>query len=103
MNRPVIWSGPARTDYLSQLQYIRFDNPIAAQRVGERIAETARHLGFTSTGRPGRVAGTYEKVVTGSPYIIAYEIGTQPNGEECIIILRLIHGARNWPPDRWPD
>ena len=25
-------------------------------------------------GRPGRVAGTYEKTVSGLPYVIAYEL-----------------------------
>jgi plasmid stabilization system protein ParE len=71
--------------------------------VGERIQKAADDLAFMSTGRPGRVAGTFEKVVTGLPYIIAYEITTSPRGEECISVLRVIHATRNWPPGRWPD
>ena len=56
-----------------------------------------------ATGRPGRVAGTYEKVVPGLPYILAYAIQPLPDSAELIVILRTIHGARDWPKGKWPD
>jgi plasmid stabilization system protein ParE len=48
------------------------------------------------------VAGTYEKSVTGLPYIIAYEIVSRDAGE-IVAILRVIHTARDWPEETWPS
>ena len=55
-----------------------------------------------SIGRVGRVEGTFEKPVVGLPYIIAYEITVGPEGSEVVVVLRLIHGARDWPDNEWP-
>jgi toxin ParE1/3/4 len=98
----IVWSGSALDDLDSAVQYIAADNPIAARRVLERIDAAAEALGRVATGRPGRVAGTYEKSVRGLPYIIAYAIQPLPGGRERIVILRVIHGARNWSADEWP-
>jgi plasmid stabilization system protein ParE len=54
-----------------------------------------------ATGRPGRVAGTYEKSVTGLRYIIAYAL-TRRGDREIVSILRVIHTARDWPDEEWP-
>jgi toxin ParE1/3/4 len=56
-----------------------------------------------ATGRQGRVTGTYEKVVPGLPYIIAYRLVALPEGSEKLVILRVIRGARKWLPEQWPD
>jgi plasmid stabilization system protein ParE len=48
------------------------------------------------------VAGTYEKPVKELPYIIAYALQPMPDGGERIIIVRVIHGARDWPEGEWP-
>lgn len=101
MIRTVQWSRDALDDLKSQIAYIVKDNPNAAHRVADRIDGTATLLGEMATGRPGRVSGTYEKPVTGLPYIIAYTIHAQHN-RETISILRVIHTARNWPHDEWP-
>ena len=34
--------------------------------------------------------------------IIAYALQTLPSGEEHVVILRVIHSARNWPKGEWP-
>jgi len=60
-------------------------------------------LAHMSTGRPGRVAGSYEKVVSGIPYIVAYAIDAAPGGRDSITVLRIIHTARNWPEGGWPQ
>jgi plasmid stabilization system protein ParE len=93
----------ARDDLASILSYIAADNPGAAAQAVERIGVTAAGLADFPTGRPGRVMGTYEKVVARFPYIIAYEIVPQPDGVETINILHIIHTARDWPPGAWPD
>jgi len=43
-------------------------------------------------GRPGRVAGTRELVIFGTPYIVPYRIGS-----ETLQILRVYHSSRFWP------
>lgn len=74
MTRRIIWSDTAQDDYLSILAYIARDDPQAAARVAERIDVAAAALADFTTERVGRVAGTYEKVLSGLPYILAYEI-----------------------------
>ncbi len=101
MTRPVRWSRAALDDLKDQLAYIARDNPTAARDVTARIRLSAKALEELATGRPGRVGGTYEKPVTRLPYIIAYEIKAR-DGREAILILRVIHAARDWPPDAWP-
>lgn len=100
--RRVIWSDTARDEYLDTVRYIAERNPDAAERVAERIGEAAAKLADFATGRPGRVDGTYEKVVVGQPHILAYEILQLPEGDEAIAILHVIHGARDWPEGSWP-
>ena len=102
MSRPVRWSIEALDDLADQVAYIARDNPSAARSVADAIDRTAFALGEMPTGRPGRVTGTYEKSVTRLPYILAYAI-TQERGEEVVAIVRVIHTARDWASERWPD
>jgi toxin ParE1/3/4 len=98
----VVWSEAALDDTDDLVAYIAADNPAAASKVLDRIESTARFLGRIATGRSGRVEGTYEKSVAGLPYVIAYAIKRMPAGTERIVILRVIHTARNWPKGTWP-
>lgn len=101
MRRPVTWAREALDDMRGQLAFIAQDNPAAARRVADRLRETGDALGEIVTGRPGRVTGTYEKSVTRLPYIISYEL--RPIGRhECVVILRVIHTARDWPTEESP-
>ncbi|ETW95415.1 MAG: hypothetical protein ETSY1_30775 [Candidatus Entotheonella factor] len=43
-------------------------------------------------GRVGRVADTRELVITDTPYIVPYMVS-----EDRIILLRVLHGAQQWP------
>lgn len=49
---------------------------------------------FPESGRLGRVEGTRELVVDRTPYIAAYRIAG-----DTVRILRVLHGAREWPED----
>ena len=100
--RRVVWSEEARQDFRGIIAYITDHNPRAAARMADRIEEAVGNLAAMPTGRRGRVAGTYEKVLPGLPYIIAYALETTPAGEEPLAVLRVIHGARDWPEGRWP-
>ena len=70
--------------------------------MAEALDRAALALGDMPIGRPGRVTGTYEKSVTGLPYILAYAI-TQAGGEEEVAIVRVIHTSRDWSAEGWPS
>jgi plasmid stabilization system protein ParE len=95
------WSREALNDIKAQIAYIARDDREAAVRIADRILDTGEALGRHATGRPGRVTGTYEKSVGRLPYIIAYALSERA-GQEIIVILRVIHAARDWPPEGWP-
>ncbi len=80
----------------SQLAYIAERNPRAAIDMGDAIeAAVARLADHPEGARPGRVRGTRELVVTGTPYVVVYRV--EPSA---ILILRVLHGAQRWPPKR---
>jgi toxin ParE1/3/4 len=49
---------------------------------------------FPESGRPGRIEGTRELVIQRTPYIAAYRITGNT-----VRILRVLHGAQQWPED----
>lgn len=100
--RRVAWSQDALNEFNDIVAYIARDNLTAALEVADRIEEAISSLAAMPTGRRGRVADTYEKVVSGLPYIIAYTLEPTPAGEEILAVLRIIHGARDWKEGQWP-
>lgn len=100
MTRPVLWSRRALDDIKQQVDFIAWDNPIAADRIEAQLRKTGEALGLIPTGRPGRAAGTYEKSVTRLPYVIVYALLDGGAGES-VVILRVIHTARDW--SSWPS
>ncbi len=101
MKRPVIWSQGALDNLKQQIANVAEDNPAAARRLAARIQDTGQRLGDMATGRPGRVTSTYEKPIGRLPYIIAYQLRPIA-GRESVVILRVIHTSRHWPPEEWP-
>jgi len=74
-------------------EYIAQDNQTAAYAVHEAILRQVGRLAeHPQIGRPGRVEGTRELVVSGMPYIVAYRVTDQD-----VTILRVLHGAQQWP------
>lgn len=92
------WSPFALADLEGILDYIGEHNPRAALDVIERIEKMADKLAYMPTGRKGRVAGTFEAVVTGLPYILCYRLLEVDR----LYVDRVIHGARDWPEGGWP-
>jgi toxin ParE1/3/4 len=91
----VEWSILAQADRDAIFDYIEADSPQAAIAVDERIHESVNSLvRFPESGRPGRIEGTQELVITRTPYIVAYRIAG-----DTLRILRVLHGARRWPED----
>ena len=86
----------AQNDLESLFAYIAADNPFAAQRVIERILAALERLrGHPGLGHAGRVSGTRELVVRHTPYIAVFL--ARPDE---IVIVRIRHGSRAWPPAR---
>lgn len=89
----IIWLEEAARDLERIVEYIAEDNPAAALSVLSTIREAPRVLlEHPHIGRPGRVEGTREFVVSGLPYILPYEIKDQD-----IRILAVMHTSRKWP------
>ena len=90
----VRWLRTALANLEAEAEYIARDNPAAASRVVATIVRSVERLAkYPASGRPGRVAGTRELVVAGTPYIIPYRIRGG-----AVEVLRVFHGARRWPP-----
>lgn len=90
----IIWTKPAERDFDAIWEYIEARNPRAAARVGGDILTAVERLAqHPRFGRPGRVPGTREMVIAGRPYIAVYSVE-----DAAVVVLRVIHGARRWPP-----
>lgn len=95
MKRRVRWTVRAHRRLLEIGLYIEAQNPAAAVRVIGAIATRIDRLDHEpSLGRPGRIRGTRELVVIGTPYVVAYRIHANE-----IEILTIQHGAQRWPDD----
>jgi toxin ParE1/3/4 len=101
LRRPVQWSRAALDDLKDQVFFIAREDPDAEARVAGRVRDTAAALGEMATGRPGRVIGTYEKSINRLPYVIAYALMSHGD-RESVMILRVIHTAREWTAEEWP-
>lgn len=98
--RRVVWSDKAKADIRAQVEHIAGDDPSAARRTAIAIQQAGTALGDFATGHPGRVSGIYEKSVRRLPYIIAYAL---TDHDTVVSILRVIHTARDWQADSWPE
>ena len=89
------WRETARADLLAIVDYISDDNPDAAQRLKDDIeAKAAQRPEHSQLYRPGRVAGTREMVVL-AHYLVIYAEDNQS-----VTILRVLHAAQQWPPEK---
>ena len=89
----VEWHPLARTDLAELVTYIATGSPEAAYRIHDEIRRQIGMLAMhPAMGRIGRVPGTRELVIAGTPFIAAYRVT-----RDLVMILRLLHGARRWP------
>lgn len=89
----VRWLRQALQDLDDIVDYLRQENPVAAADAVLSIVRVVSLLGtHPGAGRPGRVAGTKELVVPGTPYIVPYRVTG-----EAVHILRVYHASRKWP------
>lgn len=87
------WVRRALANLQDEAEYIARDDPEAAARTVQRIVSSIDRLAaYPASGRPGRVPGTRELIVLGTPYIVPYRVRG-----DAVEILRIFHAARKWP------
>ncbi len=92
----VRWLRTALRNLDDEASYIAADDPAAARRVVERVLVAVATLRTQpALGRPGRVPGTRELVVTKTRYLVPYRVR-----QDTIEILRVYHTSRRLPA-RW--
>ena len=89
----IVWS-PRSIGHLGHLRaYIARDNPAAADRVATALLEAVERLvEHPGLGRLGRLAGTLELLVAGTPYVIPYRV----RGDR-VEVVAVFHGRQKWP------
>jgi len=85
----------SRPKPLRLLEYIAQDRALAAANQDDEIERQVNMLHEQpKLGRPGRVKGTRELVISNTPFIAVYRL----KGSQRIEMLRLLHGSQLWPP-----
>ena len=88
-----VWSSRAIRHLVAIREYIERDSDGDAALIAGRILEAIEILRTQpEMGRPGRLAGTRELVVSGTPYIVPYRVR-----RERLELLAVFDGRRQWP------
>lgn len=91
----VFWTVKARSEREAAIEYIARNNPFAAlEQLDEIERQTTLLTQQPKMGRAGRVKGTRELVIGGTPFIAIYRV----KGKR-VEILCFLHGAQKWPTD----
>jgi toxin ParE1/3/4 len=89
----VKWLRKALLNLDDEANHIAQDNPKAAAKFVVHLHTKALMLGEQpDMGRPGRIPGTRELVITQFPYILPYRVRNN-----AVEILRVFHTSRKWP------
>ena len=92
----VRWLRTALRNLDEEASFITSDDSAAAHLVVERVLEAVAQLAEQpGLGRPGRVHGTRELVVSKTRYIVPYRVRG-----DTVEILRVFHTSRRLP-ERW--
>lgn len=86
------WLDDAIDDLQALRLYIAQDKPSAANRVAKRIINAINLLSEQpGMGRPGRIPGTRELIISSIPYIIPYRVKNNS-----IEVLSVLHVTMQW-------
>ena len=89
----VVWSRRAINNLVALRDYIAEDSPRSAGGVARQILDAVELLTtHPHIGRPGRITGTRELIVAGTPYVIPYRV----RGGK-LELLAVFHGRQKWP------
>ncbi len=83
----------AQRDLTEAIAHVAEENPAAARRLRDRLVEAAIQLQTFPTIGTTLGKGRRSFVVPGTRFRLVYR-----HGETGILILRVHHGARQWPP-----
>ena len=88
-----VWS-PRAIRHLTAIRvYIEKDSEASAIGIVNRILDAVDVLATQpNMGRPGRLPGTRELVISGTPYIVPYRVR-----HERLELLAVFDGRRQWP------
>ena len=87
------WTPAALDDLDAAAEFVAADNPDAAAEMADRVLDaTEGLLRYPNLGRAGRVRGTRELVVSGTPFVVVYRVRLDE-----IQVLRVLHHSRRWP------
>lgn len=90
----VEWTEAAQGDLEALHDFVALDDPAAAVGQVLRVMDAVEELlpANPGLGRAGRVKGTRELVVVGTPYLVAYRVRGG-----AVQVLRVLHCAMRWP------
>lgn len=90
----VYWLSEAVQEKDAAVDYIGEHNLLAALAVDGAISQQVGQLAdFPYLGKKGRIDGTFELVISSTPFVVSYRL----HGRE-VQILHLFHSRRDWPP-----
>jgi toxin ParE1/3/4 len=89
----VVWSLRAIRHLIATREFIEKDSEQNAATMAERVLEAIEILATQpQMGRPGRLTGTRELVISGTPYIVPYRVI-----RERLELLAIFDERRRWP------
>jgi toxin ParE1/3/4 len=89
----IVWSRRAIRHLAYLREHIENDSQQNAALIASRILKAVDLLqAHPGMGRPGRVIGTRELVVSQTPYIIPYRVR-----RERLELIAVFHGRQKWP------
>ena len=91
-----VWLASAEDDLKRNIENYAEKDPLTAWRIYEQVIDRAAILDAQpGIGRAGRIKGTREFVLTGTPFILVY----REHGKQ-VEIFRVLHGAQQCPPGK---
>lgn len=91
----LVWTPIATRDLRAAYEYVAEDNVAAAERLLDRILSAVEMLEqYPRMGRGGRVEGTRELVISGTPFMVVYRAG-----RDRVDVLAVLHAACRWPEE----
>lgn len=92
----VVWLSKALRNLDEIAAYIAQENPQVAEKMVDLIVAQVNQLASQpAMGRPGRVVGTRELVISNSHFLVPYRIKNNR-----VEILRVFHTSQR-PPENW--
>ena len=87
------WTEEAANDLERIADYLLPHAPDRADQLIQRIYDAPSSLlTLPNRGRPGKLRGTREHVLSPLPYVVVYAVRG-----DVVFVIRILHGAQRWP------